>query len=61
MRPNDDIRAYAKQNKVLLWQIADALSIADTTFSKELRREVSPERREEIYEAIRKIAAAGRT
>ena len=57
LRVNEDVRNFAKSNKVLLWQVADALSIADTTLSKELRHELPPERKEEIYEAVRQIAS----
>ena len=56
---NDDVRTFAKHNGVLLWQVAEALHIADTTFSKELRHELPPDRKEKIYEAIKTIAAEG--
>lgn len=36
---NEDIKAYAKVNKVKHWQIADALNISDAQFSRQLRME----------------------
>ena len=60
-KPNDDLRRYAKDNNVLLWQLADSLQIADTTLSKELRHELAPKRKEEMYAQIREIASANKT
>ena len=37
---NEDIKAYAKIHKVKLWQVADALGITDTQFSRKLRYEL---------------------
>lgn len=45
---NLDIRNEAKAAKVKLWQIADALGIVDTTFSRKLRKEFSPEEKTKI-------------
>ena len=38
---NNDIRLAAAGAGVCLWQIADALGIADNSFSRKLRKELS--------------------
>ena len=47
-RMNQDIRAYAKQKNVKHWQIADALGMTDTNFSRKLRYELRPEEKRKI-------------
>ncbi len=54
---NQAIREAARQNNVLLWEIAERLHIADTTFSRKLRRELPDEQREQILSIISDIAA----
>lgn len=56
MKANDEIRAEALQRKVPLWQIAEKLGIADTTFSRKLRHELPNEEKQRVMEAIREIA-----
>lgn len=53
---NDDVRRAAAANGVRLWQIAEACGIADTSFSKLLRRELPLEKKQEIFAIIDKIA-----
>lgn len=53
---NDDVRRAAAANGVRLWQIAEACGMADTTFSKLLRRELPLEKKQEIFAIIDKIA-----
>lgn len=53
---NEDIRAYAKVNKVKLWQIADALNITDAHFSRKLRYELDADRKRKIMQLIDQIA-----
>lgn len=38
------------------WQVAEAIGIADTTFSKWLRRELSEEKKIQILSAIEKMS-----
>lgn len=52
---NDYIRAYAKQRKVCLWEIADELGVSDGYFSKLLRKEFSEIKRCEAVEAVDRI------
>lgn len=50
---NKDIRQEAKGANVKLWQIADNLGIADTNFSKMLRKELSENQKEKIRYIIK--------
>nr|DAV30062.1 MAG TPA: PURINE NUCLEOTIDE SYNTHESIS REPRESSOR/DNA Complex REGULATION, DNA-BINDING, REPRESSOR, PURINE [Caudoviricetes sp.] len=54
---NVDIRRVAAGNGVRLWQIADALGISDAQFSRKLRREISTEEKEKVFEIIAQLAA----
>ena len=56
MVANESIRQAAKTHSVRLWEIAEALGIADTTFSRYLRREVSQEKTSEILKIIEQIS-----
>jgi len=53
---NEDIRAYAKVNKVKLWQIADALNITDATLSRKLRYDLAVDEKCRIMKLIDQIA-----
>lgn len=57
---NQKIRAEAAKYGVKLWQIAEAVGLAESTFSRSLRHEVSAERRAEIIAVIHKIAGGSR-
>ena len=52
---NQDIRRTAAGAAVKLWQIAEALGIADCNFSRKLRRELSAEEKEKIFSIIREL------
>lgn len=54
---NMDIRRAAAVGGIHLWQIAYAIGVTDSTFSKMLRRELPPEKKQEILAAIDKIAS----
>ena len=54
---NIDIRRVAAGNGVKLWQIAEALGIADCSFSRKLRRELPTDEKTEIFEIIKQLAA----
>ena len=49
---NENLKKYAKGKKIKLWEIADALGIADTTFSKRLRYPLTEDMEKLIYEII---------
>lgn len=53
---NTDIRGEAALAGVKLWQIADALGITDSNFSRKLRKELPEQKKEEIRTIIRKIS-----
>ena len=46
---NQDIRRIAAGAGVKLWQIADALGIADCSFSRKLRKELPQEEKKKIF------------
>ena len=51
---NQDIRRTAAGAGVKLWQIADALGITDSSFSRKLRKELPQEEKERIFSVIQK-------
>lgn len=53
---NKDIRRTAAWAGVKLWQIANALGIADCSFSRKLRKELSQEEKEKIFSIIRELS-----
>ena len=57
---NTDIRLAAAGAGVKLWQIADAMAIADSSFSRKLRRELSRTEKEKIYRIIESLKAGKR-
>ncbi len=53
---NQDIRRTAAGAGVKLWQIAEALGIADCSFSRKLRRELPQEEKDRIISIIRELS-----
>lgn len=53
---NTDIRRKAAGAGVKLWQVADELGIADCSLSRKLRKELSADEKEKIFEIIEKIS-----
>lgn len=53
---NFDVRFAASKAGVKLWQIADALGMADSNFSRKLRKELPNDEKAKILEIIRRIA-----
>ena len=53
---NQAIREAAKQNNVLLWEIAERLHITDGNFSRKLRRKLPDEQQKQILGIISDIA-----
>ena len=53
---NQDIRQKAERSGVWLWQIAEALGVADCNFSRKLRKELPQEEKEKIFSIIEKLA-----
>lgn len=53
---NMEIRKEVVKSGVKMWEVAEAMGIADTTFSRKLRRELPHEQQEHILTVIREIA-----
>ena len=51
------VRRAAAGSGVRLWQVADALGIADAQLSRKLRKELPDEEKQKIFEIIRNISA----
>lgn len=49
---NQDIKEAAKKARIKLWQIADKLGINDGNFSRKLRKELSQEEKQKIFDII---------
>jgi len=56
---NEDIKLAAGGAGVRLWQIAERLSITDSSFSRKLRRELASEERGKILAIIRELQTGG--
>jgi len=50
---NKDIRDEIKQAGLKYWQVALAINLNDGNFSRKLRKELSPEEKMKIYQAIK--------
>lgn len=53
---NQDIRRTAAGSGVKLWQIAEALGIADCSLSRKLRRELPAQEKEKIFGITRELS-----
>lgn len=56
---NEKIRRCISESGLRYWEIADALGVADTTFTKWLRHELPVEKKEEILAAIERLKKKG--
>ena len=56
---NGEIKKYAAEKKVRIWQIADKLGIADYSLSRKLRHELPDEEKVRIINLIAEISAEG--
>ncbi len=57
MKSNVDIRKYAKENSVYLYEVAEALNISEPTIMRWLRTNLTDERKATMIEAIDRVAA----
>lgn len=55
---NQDIHEAFKKSGVKKWLVAEKLGIADTTFSKKLRKELSQSDKRKILKAINEVNMA---
>ncbi len=53
---NSEIRSSAKAKGIKLWEVAEALQIHDSAFSRKLRHELPPQERVKILAIIEKLA-----
>ena len=53
---NTDVKVAARQAGVKLWELADALGIADSTLSRQLRHEFPDEKKQKILEIIDRLS-----
>lgn len=54
---NLDIKNYAKEKKVNLWEVSEHLGYAhETAFSRVLRHELTEEKKAEIYKIIDELS-----
>lgn len=57
---NVDIRNMAGGYGIKLWQVADALGMNESAFSRKLRKELPCEEKQRIMEAIERLAQDNR-
>lgn len=55
MLANQDVRNAVYTNGFKLWELAEMLGISDSSFSRQLRREFSPEKKQLIFRAIERM------
>lgn len=53
---NKDIRNAAGGHGLRLWQVAEAIGMNESAFSRKLRKELPPEEKQRISEAIDRLA-----
>lgn len=56
-KANADIREAAKKAGVYLYNIADRLGVCENTLTIRLRRELSKDKKRQIFDIIREIAS----
>lgn len=56
---NKDIRNAAGGYGIRLWQVAEALGMNESAFSRKLRNELPQEEKEKILAVIQKLAKEG--
>lgn len=52
---NIEVRNAIKNSGLKYWQVADALNVSDSTFTKWLRKELDPEKKVAVMKAIDKL------
>lgn len=55
---NHEIREAIKDAGILSWQVADKLGIHETTFYRRLRKELSQQEKEKLYQIIDELKEA---
>lgn len=58
---NEEIRNYIKSKDVSMWRVAERLGVADSSFSRMLRYEISEDKKVKIKAIVDELATeAGR-
>ena len=55
---NIELRTYALNHGVKLWEIAEKMGVSESTFSKSLRKEFDEEKKERIMKIIDELSTA---
>ena len=58
-RCNEDVRKAFSGAGIKQWQVAEALNLSEFHFSRELRHELTPERKKQVFEAIAGLQKKG--
>ena len=53
---NRDIRDYAAAHGIWLWRVAERVGLSDHRLSRLMRRELSPDFKAKLFEAIDQLA-----
>ncbi|MDE5583235.1 MAG: hypothetical protein K2J08_06000 [Ruminococcus sp.] len=53
---NKDIRAYAKEKSVFLWQVAKAMNISEATITRRLRMELPEQEKQKVFGIIDELS-----
>ena len=53
---NVKIRRSAKEAGVRLWQVAEAIGMQDSAFSRKLRKELPQEEKDRIFKIIKELS-----
>lgn len=53
---NKEIKAYIKSKNIPMWRVAECLGIADSSFSRMLRYEITEDKKAEIYKIVDELA-----
>lgn len=53
---NKDIRTYAKENNVFLWQVAKAMGISESTMTRRFRMELQEQEKQKVFSIIDKLS-----
>ena len=53
---NQDIRRAAAGSGVFLWQVAEAMGIADSSLSRKMRKELPTDEKQRIFGIIKELA-----
>lgn len=56
---NQDIRNAIGGNGLRNWQVAEAIGMNESAFSRKLRKELSPDEKEKILVTIEKLSKEG--